>query len=142
MKERMLTMDELREQLDWPFVDEETNAQYGVVYLFVRPTRGDLEPIYFCLNEERTFIQQFGFGEWHYHPEDISEAVEVAREFVRGEQCIVEERDALGRYLSSGPCPPSGVPDRLSRGTASLRRVFFDREPVTEPVDLGRQHER
>jgi hypothetical protein len=81
----MLTADDLRHRLGWPGVDEETNPEYGLVYLNVRPTRPGLPPIYVCLDEDRETVVQFGFGEWHYHPEEIAEAAEMARQLVRGE---------------------------------------------------------
>ena len=137
----MLTAAELRERLGWPDVDEETNGEYRLVYLFVRPTRAGLEPIYVCLDEHRSSIVQFGLGEWHYHPDDIDEAVETARLLVRGERCVVEVRDAADKYRSSGLYPPEGSPDTLSKDAASLRRVFFDRDPVVESIDFSRYFE-
>jgi hypothetical protein len=119
---KMLTVAELRERLGWSGVDEVANAQYGLVYLNVRPTRPGREPIYFCMDEDRSFIQQFGFGEWHSHPNEIEEAVETARLLLRGERCVVEERDAAGNYLGSGLCPPDGLPGTLGKKAASLRR--------------------
>lgn len=53
----------------------------------------------------------------------------------------MEERDAAGRYLGSGPQPPDGLPLTLSRNAASLRRVFFDREPTAEAIPAGRYFE-
>ena len=35
----MLNTAELRERLGWPAVDEETNDEYKLVYLLVRPMR-------------------------------------------------------------------------------------------------------
>ena len=134
----MLTAVELRERLGWPSVDEETNAEYKLAYLFVRPTRTGLDSIYFCLDEHRSSIVQFGFSEWHYHPEEIDEAVETARLLIRGERCVVEERDATDKYRASGLYPPQGFPDTLRKEAASLRRVFFDRDPVVEAIDFGR----
>jgi hypothetical protein len=134
----MLTAFELRDRLGWPGVDEEANEQNGLVYLSVRPTRDDRESIYFCLDESRSFVQQFGFGEWHCHPDEVAEAVEMARSLIRGERCLVEERDAVGKYCGSGLYPADGLPDTLRKEVASLRRVFFDREPAAERIDLGR----
>lgn len=137
----MLTTAVLRERLGWPHIDEETNAEYKLVYLSVRPTQAGLAPIYLCLDEQRSSVVQFGLGDWHYHPDDIEEAVETARVLVLGERCVVEERDATDKYRSSGLYAPDGFPETLSKKSASLRRVFFDREPVVEPIDFGRYFE-
>lgn len=134
----MLTSVELSQRLEWPGVDEEVFAEYGFVYLYVRPTRAGLEPVYFCLNEDRTFVVQFGFGEWHCHPHEVADAVETAQLLVRGEVCVVEERDAAGKYRAGGLHAPGGLPRTLLKDAASLRRVFFDREPVSEPIDFTR----
>lgn len=134
----MLTAAELRHRLNWPAVDEQVSAQYCAVFLNIRPPSPDLASIDCCLDEGRTSVDRLGFGEWHYHPETLAEAVEMARQLVRGEKCVVEERDAAGAYRGSGPYAPDGLPDRLHRDTASLRRVFFGREPVAEAIDFGR----
>lgn len=134
----MITVAEVRNRLGSARVDEEANAEYRLVYLYVRPTRAGLEPIYFCLDEDRSFIQQFGFGEWHYHPHEINDAVETARLLVCRERCVVEQRDANGKCRGSGLFSPDGLPDTLSMDTASLRRVFFDQEPVAEVIDFDR----
>lgn len=137
----MLTAAELRERLGWPNVDEDTNAEYKLIYLNVRPTRAGLDAIYFCLDEDRSSMVQFGFGDWHNHPDEIDEAVEIARLLISGERCVVEERDATGKCWGSGLYAPDGFPDTLRKDVASLRRVFFDREPVVEAIDFGRYFE-
>jgi hypothetical protein len=134
----MLTTAELRERLGWPGVDEETNDEYRLVYLMVRPTRAGLNPIYFCLDEQRSDMVQFGFGEWHYHPDNVDHAVETAQLLIRGERCVVEERDATDNYRGGGLYTPEGFPDTVGKEAATLRRVFFDREPVVEAIDFGR----
>jgi len=136
----MLTAAELRKHLGWPDVDKEVNVESGLVYLNIRPTRPDLEPISICMDEGQSFIQQFGFGEWHYHPNEIAEAVETARLLVRGERCVVEERDAAGKYCGSLLHSPDGLPDTLVKKTASLRRIFFNREPIAETIDFARYY--
>jgi hypothetical protein len=136
----MVTTDELQRAVGGYAVEEEVNSQYRLVYLYVRPTRAGLDPIYVCLQEDRSFVQQFGFGQWHYHPDEIAEAVETAGRMVRGELCLVEERDAQDRYLGSGLYPPDGLPDSLLMATTTLRRVFFDREPAREAIDFGRYY--
>ena len=134
----MFTVAKLGKRLGWPDVDKEVNVESGLVYLNIRPTRPDLEPIYFCMDEGQSFIQQFGFGEWHSHPNEIAEAVETARLLIRGERCVVEERDAAGKYCGSRLHPPDGLRDTLIKKTASLRRIFFNREPIAEAIDFGR----
>ncbi|MHC4192525.1 MAG: hypothetical protein ACYSUB_23155 [Planctomycetota bacterium] len=131
----MLTAESLRKRIDWPAVDEEVNC--GWVYLYIRPTDPSLEPIYFCMGEDRSFIQQSGFGKWHYHPDDIEEAVETAVALIRREKCVLEERDGSGKYLGGGLHRPSGLPDTLGQTAAYLRRVFFDREPVDEAIHFA-----
>lgn len=61
-----------------------------------------------------------------------------ARLLARGERCIVEERDATGNDRGSGLYLPDGFPDTLRLEAASFRRVFFDREPLAEPIDFSR----
>jgi hypothetical protein len=135
---QMLTAIELQERLSWPHVDETIQAEYHLIYLYIRPTAADLAPIYICMDDTRDFVQQFGFGEWHYHPDEIDAAVETARSLVRGEQCVVEQRDANGKYVGSVLLPPDGVPDGLVSRAASLRRVFFNRPPIEEAFDFTR----
>ena len=137
----MLTTAELQERLGWPDVEEETNAEYKLVYLLVRPKGAGLDSIDFGLDENRTSIEHFGFGQWHYHPETIDEAIETARLLIRGERCLVEEMDAADKSRGGGLHTPDGLPDTMSKQTASLRRVFFDREPVVEAIDFGRYFE-
>ena len=137
----MLTTAELRERLGWPSVHEETNEEHELVYLLVRPTRAGLDSIDFGLDEDRSSIEHFGFGPWHYHPETIDEAIETARLLIRREQCLVEELDAAGKSRGGGLHTPDGLPDTMTKQTVSLRRVFFDREPVVEAIDFGRYFE-
>jgi hypothetical protein len=56
----MLTMAEVRERVGWPEVDEETNAEYKLVYLLVRPTRAGRHSIDFGLEDDRSSIAHFG----------------------------------------------------------------------------------
>jgi hypothetical protein len=133
----MLTAAELRERLGWPDVVEEADPEHELVYLIVRPTHPGLRPINFGLDDDRLSIDHFGFGHWHYHPDDIDEAVETARQLIRGEVCVVEEIDAAGKNLGGGLLTPEGLPDTMSKQAATLRRVFFDREPVVEPIHFG-----
>ena len=137
----MLTAAKLRELLGWPDVDEGANAEYKMVYLNVLPTRAGLDPIDFGLDESRTSIEHLGFGSWHYHPETIDEAIETARLLIRGERCLVEELDAAGKSRGGELHTPDGLPDTMSKQIASLRRVFFDREPIIEAIDFSRYFE-
>ncbi len=135
----MLTAAELRELLSWPRVEEELDRENRMVVLLVQPTHPGLDDIYLGLDEERSHLEYFGFGPfWHSHPDEITEAVDTARLLIRGEQCMIHERDAAGKTIGSGLYSPDGLPDTMSKEVASLCRVFFDREPVIEPIDFTR----
>lgn len=134
----MLTVETLQHRLDWQGVDETVNAEYHLVYLFVRPTNPDLEPVYICLDEQRSSIIQFGFGEWHCHPDQLEDAIEKASLLVHGKRCIVEECDATGEYLGGGLYGPHELPETLGRKAKSLRRLFFNRVPICETIDFSR----
>ena len=50
-------------------------------------------------------------------------------------------RDAADKSRGGGLHTPDGLPDTMSKQTASLRRVFFDREPIVEAIDFSRYFE-
>ena len=134
----MITVENLKQRLDWDRVDEQSDPEHGLVYLFVRPTTAELEPVYFCLGEDRTSVVQFGFGDWHCHPDELEEAIITASQLVRGERCVVEECDGAGRYQGGGLYDSGGLPETLGTNVKSLRRVFFNRKPIIEEIDFSR----
>jgi hypothetical protein len=100
-----------------------------------------LDEIDFGLDDSRTSIEHLGFGQWHYHPATIDDAIETAQKLISGELCLVEELDAAGKSRGGGLLAPDGVPDTMTKQTVSLRRKFFDREPIIEAIDFSRYFE-
>lgn len=130
----MLTVSELQKSLKWQAIEEVFYPEYCDFTIYVRPSRAELDSIHFCVSADRLVLSQFGFGNWHYHP-DIIDAIEMARLLVCGERCIVEQLDAAGEYCSGGVYLRNEVPTSIGKDVKELRRVFFNREPVTEAID-------
>ena len=150
----VLTVDQLKKRLQWDNIEEERRSQeyQGRMYydriFHIRPSSPDYPEIYFLFDDDVTSLAQLGFSEWHGHYDEfaderrnIVQAIKTARTLVLREACLVEERDAQGRYIGSSILGPDEIPRTVSKKARKLRRVFFDREPIEEEIDLSRYYE-
>ena len=146
-----LTVEALSKKLKYSRISEERapikNSDGNVTgysrYLFVHPKTPRLPKIYFEFHDAG--LAAFGFAHWHHQfyecmtdEDEIRAATKHARQFMRHQLCLVEELDSQGRGRGIGAYWPTEVPSSLHRSISKLRRIFFDRSPVIEAVDLSR----
>lgn len=136
----LVTLEQLRGRLDWEDVREELVPQYSMRLFRVVPADESLPSIDFLFDDGVTFLQQLGSGKWHYHPDEIEDAIETARKLVHHELCILEERSRKGEYSGSGPVAPDSVRDTLRLDADHLVRRFFGSPEVREEIDFSRYH--
>src|SRR5687768_16925515 len=136
----LATVEQLREQLNWPDVREEPLPEYSMRLFRVVPVEESLPSIDFLFDDGVSFLQQLGSGDWHCHPDEIDDAVETARKLVRRELCILEERSRKGEYSSSGPVAPDAVLSTIRRDAGYFVRRFFGSPAVREEIDFSRYH--
>jgi hypothetical protein len=87
----LVTVEQLRSRVGWLDVREEPMPGYSMRWFRVVPGDESLPSIDFLFDDEVTFLQQLGSGEWHCHPDDLDSAIELARKLVGHELCILEE---------------------------------------------------
>lgn len=138
----LVTHQQLRERLGWRDVREESLPQYALRVFSVRPADESLASIDFLFDDGVTFLQQLGSGKWHCHPDEIEDAIEMARKLVHRELCILEERNRKGEYISSGPAAPDGIMVSLRLDADHAVRRFFGSPEVREEIDFNRYHKR
>ena len=136
----LVTVEQLRERLGWGDVREESLPPYSLRRFRVVPDDESLPSIDFLFDDGVSFLQQLGSGEWHYHPDEIDDAIEIARKLVRRELCILEERSRNGGYSGSGPVGPGEVMGTLRHDAGHFVRRFFGSRAVREEIDFGRYH--
>jgi hypothetical protein len=148
----LLTVERLKKQLHYDRVAEDRRSYTlhdgSVHYIrdfIIRPLDSSLACIYFIFDDEVKCLQQFGFSQWHGHFDDlptdaaqVRAGIKLARQFMTHYFCCVEELNAEGKYRGSSVLRPNEIPDMLGKDIKQLRRVFFGRAPVTEPVDFSR----
>src|SRR4051812_41550921 len=105
----LVTAEQLRERLGWPDVREEPLPQYSMRLFRVVPADESIPSIDFLFDDAVSLLLQLGWGRWHCHPDDIDEAIAIARKLVRRESCILEERNGKGDYSGSGRVAPTGL---------------------------------
>lgn len=130
----LISVEDLRELLNWPGV-RRVDRLDGFVDLRVVPRKPALPPLVFVFSGDLDFLICLGMGEWHSHPE-LEEALVLADDLMHHRLCILEERNRSGGYIGSAPVGPRDILP-IVRGVGTFRRVFFDREPVTEVIDLS-----
>ena len=134
----LTSIDEIRDLLSWPDVRRVEFPEYGMSHVRVVPERSKLPPIEFAFRGDLDFLESFGFGEWHYHPE-LDEALVAADDLVRRRKCVLEERDrGNGRYRGSALVGPSDLLGTIGGRASMFRRVFFGEDPVDERIDFSR----
>jgi hypothetical protein len=136
----LVTVDQLRERLGWDDVREETLAEYSMRLFRVVPADESLPSIDFLFDDSVSFLQQLGSGRWHCHPNEVDDAVEMARKLVRHELCILEKRNRQGEYRGSGPVPPDAILDTLGHDADHFVRRFFGSPEVREAIDFSRYY--
>lgn len=136
----LVTLEQLRERLGWEDVREEPLPQYSMRLFRVVPPDESLPSIDFLFDDGITFLQQLGSGKWHYHPDEIEDAIEMARKLVHRELSILEERNRKGECGGSGPVAPDGIMDTLRLDADHLVRRFFGSAEVREEIDFSRYH--
>ena len=119
---------------------EEPLPQYSMRLFRVVPADESLASIDFLFDDGVSFLQQLGSGRWHYHPDEIEDAIEMARKLVHRELCILEERNRKGEYSGSGPVAPDGVMGTLRPDADHFVRRFFGSPEVREEIDFSRYH--
>lgn len=102
------------------------------------PRDESLPSVDFLFDDEVTFLQQLGSGEWHCHPDEIEDAMGMARKLIHHELCILEERNKKGEYSGSGPVAPDAIMDTLRLDADHFVRRFFGLAEVREPIDFSR----
>ena len=137
-------LDRLRRETGWHDVRERRRefqwggqTYYDRVVEFVASDPA-WPALYIVLGDSSDDVAQFGIGEWHTHPDELDDAIRLARELISGRKGVLEERNRSGAYAGSGLVEPGGVLHGLSQDAASFRRVFFNRPPADEPIDFSR----
>jgi hypothetical protein len=131
----LASIEDIRDLLDWPDVRRLDRPESGMTFVRVVPQRRSLPPIDFAFRGDLEFLESFGFGEWHAHP-NLDDALVAADDLIRHRKCVLEERDrGNGRYRGSALVGPRDLLGVIGRG-AVFRRVFFGEEPADERVDL------
>jgi hypothetical protein len=134
----LVTAEQLRERLGWPDIREEPWPEYSMRWFRAVPRDESLPSVDFLFDDQVTFLQQVGTGEWHCHPDDIEYAIELARKLIHHEKCVLEERDKNGEYSGSGVVAPNEVLDTLRIDADHFIRRFFGVPPVREAIDYSR----
>jgi len=109
-----------------------------MVWFRAFPADEKLASVDLLLSDDTTAVIQVGSGEWHTHPGDVDVAIEMARQIIGHELCVLEEYTAEGRLMGSGPIGPDGNFKTLRLDATYLMRRFFGRVPVREEVDFSR----
>ncbi len=91
-----------------------------------------------CWHEDS--FEQLEFGAWDDYmiegsDSDLMDALAFADDLILRKRLLIETLDGEGRCHSAGIHDPGEEPLSLSPETTTLKRAFFDREPVIEPVD-------
>ena len=134
----LVTAEQLRKRLDWGDVREEAMPEYLMRVFRVVPADESQPSIAFLFDADVSRLQQLGSGIWHCHPDEIDDAIEMARKLVHHELCIVEERNKAGEYSSSGPLGPDEIPKTMRLDADYLVRRFFGKAEVREAIDFTR----
>jgi hypothetical protein len=134
----LVTIEQLRDRLGWQDIREEPLPECGMRWLSAVPRDESLPSIDFLFADEFESLQQVGSGEWHYHPDEIDDAIELSRKLIHHESCILEVRDKNGKYRSSGTAAPDEVRDMLPLDADHFIRRFFGMAPLREEIDFSR----
>jgi hypothetical protein len=133
----LVTITQLRERLGWSDVREQPIAEFSMRWFRVVSRDESLPSIDFLFDDKVEFLQQLGSGEWHCHPGDVDNAIELARKLIRHEMCILEEHGKQG-YSGSGPVAPAEVLGTLRLDADHFVRRFFGVPAVREAIDFSR----
>jgi len=137
----LVTLEQLRKRLAWEDVREEPLPRYSMRLFRVVPAGDESFPsVDFLFDDDVSFLQQLGSGDWHYHPDEIEDAIAMARKLVYRELCILEQRNRKGEYRGSGPAAPDGIMDTLGLDADHLVRRFFGSPQEREEIDFSRYH--
>lgn len=133
-----VTVETLRERLGWSDIREEALPEYEMRLFRAIPRDESLPSVYFLFDDEVELLDQLGSGDWHYHPDDTEEAIDLARKLIHHEMCILEERDRNGRGGGSGPVGPDDVLRTLRLDADHFVRHFFGVSGKREAIDFSR----
>lgn len=133
----LVTIEQLQERIGWSDIREEPRPEYGLRWFRIMPKSASVPPVDFLFDDAVTLLNQLGCGNWHCHPDDIDDAIEMARKLVHHELCILEERNSAGDYAGSAPAAADELPRSLRHDAGWLVRRFFDREPQREAIDFN-----
>lgn len=134
----LVTVEQLRDRLHWPNIRDRPMPECGMRWFSAVPRDQSLDSVDLLFDEKVEFLQQVGSGEWHCHPDEIDGAIELARQLIHHEICILEERNQKGEYIGSGLVAPDEVLDTLRLDADHFIRRFFGRPPVREAIDFSR----
>ncbi len=134
----LVTVEQLRERLGWQNIREKPMPEYRMRWFSAVPDDESLPSVDFLFDDKVEFLQQVGSGEWHCHPDEIDDAIDLARKLIHHEKCILEERNKKGEYSGSGPVAPNEVMGTLRLDADHFVRRFFGQQPVREAIDFTR----
>jgi len=134
----LVTIEQLRERLDWPDIREKAMPEYAMRWFSAIPRDESLPSVDFLFDDQVEFLTQVGSGEWHCHPEVIDDAIELARKLIHHELCILEEHNEKGEYTGSGPVAPTEVLGTLRLNADHFVRRFFGVPAAREAIDFSR----
>lgn len=134
----LVTVEQLRERLGWNDIREKRMPDYEMCWFSVVPDDESLPSVDFLFDDKVEFLVQVGSGEWHYHPDEIDDAIDLVLNLIYHETCILEERNKKGECSGSGVVAANEVMHTLRLDADHFIRRFFGQQPVREAIDFSR----
>lgn len=148
----LLTVDLLKKELGYDRIVEKVRSYTlhdgSVVHLRdleVHPADESLPCIYWVFDPGLRLLQQYGFGNWHGHFDDmrtdrgrVSASVRLTRLLMNHHYCVLEELRRDGDCRGAGVYRPTQIPKTLGKDIVQFRRMFFGRPGIPEPIDFSK----
>lgn len=143
----ILTVKQLQSELEYQGVFEEyerissAGQDFNYCKLIVRSGGRDKPNVTFLMDKKCTDIEYFSIGSWDdelfFGSHEVEDAVRLAKQFVHQKICVTEALGVADKYCGSDLTRPNELPLSLDKDATHLSRCFFDKDPITEPVDLS-----